>query len=263
MYKLMLVTDQKNIRDLFDQFDDWNTLGFERPVILDNISEAKAVLDRGGADAVSYLLPKDAGQEFFSFLSRHAEIVGVEPADNEERLRRELNVARRVLHEREEEPCYDDVLPMLQNDFYASILCGSSYSQENLEKRVQMLKLDICVDAPAAIASLRMPQGEIFLDEIWRYGRERLENALRNLFEREDHAIRYVLNMINPHHMRMLALPKQEIDAMTLETLMQEHLMNAQEDLKEYFDLEMDVHRISIYDSFYALCAANAQKKRA
>lgn len=263
MYRLMLVTDQKNIRDLFSNFRDWNTLGFEQPIVLENVDEAKERLQNGEADAVSYLLPKEAGQALFSFLSHHEELVGVEPADNEERLRRELNMTRRILHEREEEPAYDDVLPMLQSDFYSSILCGSSFSQENLEQRVRALKLDICVDAPAAIVSLRMPQGEIFLDEIWRYGRARLENALRNLFEREEETVRYVLHMLNPHHMRMLALPKAPIDASTLEMLTQEHLANAQEDLKEYFDLEMDVHHISVYDSFYALCASRAQKEQA
>lgn len=259
----MLVTDQKNIRDLFSHFRDWKTLGFEEPIVLEDVSEAKERLAQGEADAVSYLLPKDAGQDLFSFLSHHADLVGVEPADNEERLRRELNMTRRILHEREEEPAYDDVLPMLQNDFYNSILCGSAYSQEHLERRVQMLKLDICVEAPAAIASLRMPQGEIFLDEIWRYGRARLENALRNIFEREEDTVRYVLHMLNPHHMRMLALSKVPTDAATLEMLMQEHLTNAQEDLKEYFDLEMDVHHISVYDSFYALCKSRMQKKQA
>lgn len=263
MYRLMLVTDQKNIRDLFSHFKDWNLLGFEEPIVLEEVAEAKERLSRGEADAVSYLLPKSAGQDLFSFLSYHTDLVGVEPADNEERLRRELNMTRRILHEREEEPAYDDVLPMLQSDFYNSILCGAAYSQESLEQRVQMLRLDICVDAPSAVASLRMPQGEMFLDEIWRYGRARLENALRNIFEREDAAVRYVLHMINPHHMRMLALPKQPTNAATLEMLTQAHLANAQEDLKEYFDLDMDVHHISMYDTFYALCAAGAQKKKA
>lgn len=263
MYRLMLVTDQKNIRDLFSDFKDWNLLGFEAPIVLEDVAQAKERLSRGEADAVSYLLPKSAGQDLFSFLSRHTDLVGVEPADNEERLRRELNMTRRILHEREEEPAYDDVLPMLQSDFYNSILCGAAYSQESLEQRVSTLRLDICVDAHCAIASLRMPQGEIFLDEIWRYGRARLENALRNIFEREEDTVRYVLHMINPHHMRMLALPKKKMDESELETLMQEHLSNAQEDLKEYFDLEMDVHHISMYDSFFALCVASAQKKKA
>lgn len=263
MYRLILVTDQKDVRDLFNRFKDWNTLGFEHPVVLQDVEEAKARLRRGEADAVSYLLPKDAGQDFFTFLGKHKELVGVEPAADEARLRRELNMTRRILHEREEELQYDDVLPMLQSDFYSSILCGASYSQESLENRVRVLKLDISMTSPAAMASLRMPQGEIFLDEIWRYGRNRLENALRNVFEREESAIRYVLHVINPHHMRMLALPKREMDAATLETLTQEHLEAAQEDLKEYFDLEMDVRRISVFDSFAALCLANEVKARA
>ena len=65
MYRLMLVTDQKNIRDLFSNFRDWNTLGFEQPIVLENVDEAKERLQNGEADAVSYLLPKEAGQALF------------------------------------------------------------------------------------------------------------------------------------------------------------------------------------------------------
>lgn len=260
MYKLMLVTDQKEVRDFFNRFSDWNLLGFERPTIFADVQEAKSYLCENHTDAVSYLLPKEQGQDFFTFLSGHREIVCVEPTGDEKRLRRELNTTRRVLLEREEELEVDDVLPMLQNDFYTSLLHGTTYSADELSMRVDMLKIEVVLDAPVSMASLRMPQGDVFLDEVWRYGSERLENALRNIFEREDERIRYVLHVINPHHMRMLGLPKVKLDEFSVRTLTQEHLHLAQEEIKEYFDLDMDIHWLTIFDSLYE-CSRFSQEK--
>lgn len=263
MYKVMLVTDQVEVRNGFATFKDWATLGFDAPVLLEDVAQAKTLVAHGGVDAIAYLLPKSAGQELFTFLKEYKDIHCMEAAADELRLRRELNALRRALHEREEEVRRDDVLPMLQSDFFSGILCGAGYTRRELDERVQALKLDIECDAPTALVSLRMPQGDVFLDEIWRYGRERLENALRNLFEREDAKVRYVLHVINPHHMRLLAVPGQVLDTQSVEALVHEHLQRAQEDLKEYFDLDMDIRRVTIYDTFYALCEENAQNQNA
>ena len=111
----MLVTDQGDITEAFRSFTEWAHMGFDVPILLSDVEEAKQRLSRQEADAVAYLLPKDAGQDFFSFLSTHPEIVGMEAAGDHARLRRELGITRRILLEREEQDGLDDVLPMLQS----------------------------------------------------------------------------------------------------------------------------------------------------
>lgn len=97
---------------------------------------------------------------------------------------------------------------MLQADFFHTILQGTHFETADLDRRVEMLRLQIRPQWPVCLISMRMPQGERFLDEVWRYGSERLENALRNIFERDEPDMSYVLQVLNPHHMRLLAYPK-------------------------------------------------------
>ena len=255
MYKLMLVTDQGDITEAFRSFPEWAHMGFDVPILLSDVEEAKRRLSRQEADAVAYLLPKDAGQDFFSFLSSHPEVVGMEAASDHARLRRELGVTRRILLEREEQDGLDDVLPMLQSDFFQTVLQGAHFTQDELDRRVDMLKLHIRPDWPVCLISLRMPQGERFLDEVWRYGSERLENALRNIFEREEPDMSYVLQVLNPHHMRLLAYPKEALEPGDVELRVKEHMALAQEDLKEFFDLDIEIRKCIVYASLYALCA--------
>ena len=258
MYKLMLVTDQEDIREAFRSFPEWKQMGFEPPLLLNDVEEAKLRLSRQEADAVAYLLPKNEGQDFFTFLSTHQEIVGMEAADDHTRLRRELGITRRTLVEREQETDLSDVLPMLQLDFFHSILQGAHFEPQDLRHRVEMLRLRVNPAWPVCLASLRMPQGEQFLDEVWRYGRERLENALRNIFERAEPDMSYVLQVLNPHHMRLLAYPKTQMDGGKVELHAKNHLLVAQEDLKEFFDLEIETRKCTVFESLYALCSQEA-----
>ena len=46
MYKLMLVTDQEDIREAFRSFPEWKQLGFEPPLLLNDVEEAKLRLSR-------------------------------------------------------------------------------------------------------------------------------------------------------------------------------------------------------------------------
>lgn len=259
MYKLMLVTDQEDVREAFKSFPEWGKLGFEEPLLLSDVEEAKRRLNRQEADAVAYLLPKDAGQDFFTFLSTHQEIVGMEAAGDHARLRREIGITRRTLVEREQEADLDDVLPMLQADFFHTILQGTHFEAADLDRRVEMLQLQIRPQWPVCLLSMRMPQGERFLDEVWRYGSERLENALRNIFERDEPDMSYVLQVLNPHHMRLLAYPKTQMTAGEVELHTKNHMLVAKEDLKEFFDLDMEIRKCIVYESLYALCAQEGE----
>ncbi|MGN0989901.1 MAG: hypothetical protein ACI4O4_00440, partial [Candidatus Ventricola sp.] len=110
---------------------------------------------------------------------------------------------------------------------------------------------------PVAMSSFRLPQGDYFLSEVWRYGRERLENALRNIFENTDDQMDFVLLIINPHHMRLLGLPREEMTRDEVCAQMTAHLNRCQASLEAYFELTLDIKRIVGYDSLYALGREN------
>ena len=80
-----------------------------------------------------------------------------------------------------------------------------AYDRAKIDERMQALKTTpLDAHRPVATSSFRLPQGDYFLSEVWRYGRDRLENALKNIFENGNENMTFVLLIINPHHMLSL-----------------------------------------------------------
>lgn len=264
MYKLLLVSDKPEIRELYQHFSEWETLGFERPVVAADAQEGIEQLGRGRFDAVSSLLSVGEGKRFFAYLSRRPEMLGMETARDEARLRREISCARRTLTSRDavrRTKQVDDVTRAMQPEFFCDLLRGAAYDSAKIDERLSSLKIRTIDPArPVCAASFRLPQGDYFLAEVWRYGRERLENALRNIFEQVDSQMRFVLLIINPHHMRLIGLPVTDLTAEDVYEKTQAHLARCGELLEQYFELTLTVKRIVKYDSLYALGKENTMR---
>ncbi len=264
MYKLLLVSDKEEIRTLYEGFSEWENLGFERPVVAANAQQGIDRLKQGRFDAVSSLLSIAEGKQFFGYLSKRPEMLGMETARDEGRLRREISSARRTLSSRDaarQMKQVDDFTRAMQGEFFCDLLRGAVYDDARIDERVRSLKMQSFDPArPVVMSSFRLPQGDYFLSEVWRYGRERLENALRNIFENGDARMYFALLVINPHHMRLIGVPREEMSAQEVQQQMEIHLMRCRSSLADVFELTLDIKRIVGYDSLYALSHENAMR---
>ncbi len=258
MYKLLLVTDEQDLLDGFAAFEDWESLGFDIPRSVRTAKEAMVLIEAGTVDAVSFLLGKEEGQAFFTFLSQTPQVLCMEATCEPLRLRRALGRLRRSLHERSSVDILSDVLPLLQVEFFYSVLQGAPLTGEQLRARIQALQLSVPLEAPVCVAQLEMPQGETYLEEVWRYGRTRLEVALRNFFERDLPDMRYVLHVLSPKEIKLLACPKQAMDGEQLFAQTRAHIARACEDIEEFLEVGVRLSHISLYANLPALCAREA-----
>ena len=262
MYKLLLVSDKEEIRTLYRGYSEWENLGFEQPTIAENAQKGIELLSRNRFDAISCLLSVNEGKKFFAYLSRRPEMLGMETARDEERLRREISAARRTLSARDasQSKLADDYTRALQGELLCDLLRGAAYDRAKIDERMQSLKAtQLDAHRPVATSSFRLPQGDYFLSEVWRYGRDRLENALqRILFENGNENMTFVLLIINPHHMRLIALPREEMTKDEVYEQMVAHMARCQASLEQYFELTLTIKRIVLYDDLYALSRENA-----
>jgi hypothetical protein len=262
MYKLLLVSDKEEIRTLYRGYSEWENLGFEQPTIAENAQKGIELLSRNRFDAISCLLSVNEGKKFFAYLSRRPEMLGMETARDEERLRREISAARRTLSARDasrQSKLADDYTRALQGELLCDLLRGAAYDRAKIDERMQSLKAtQLDAHRPIATSSFRLPQGDYFLSEVWRYGRDRLENALKNIFENGNENMTFVLLIINPHHMRLIALPREEMTKDEVYEQMVAHMARCQASLEQYFELTLTIKRIVLYDDLYALSRENA-----
>lgn len=262
MYKLLLVSDKEEIRTLYRGYSEWENLGFEQPTIAENAQKGIELLSRNRFDAISCLLSVNEGKKFFAYLSRCPEMLGMETARDEERLRREISAARRTLSARDasrQSKLADDYTRALQGELLCDLLRGAAYDRAKIDERMQSLKAtQLDAHRPVATSSFRLPQGDYFLSEVWRYGRDRLENALKNIFENGNENMTFVLLIINPHHMRLIAMPREEMTKDEVYEQMVAHMARCQASLEQYFELTLTIKRIVLYDDLYALSRENA-----
>lgn len=262
MYKLLLVSDKEEIRTLYQGYSEWENLGFEQPTIAENAQKGIELLSRNRFDAISCLLSVNEGKKFFAYLSRRPEMLGMETARDEERLRREISAARRTLSARDasrQSKLADDYTRALQGELLCDLLRGAAYDRAKIDERMQSLKAtQLDAHRPVATSSFRLPQGDYFLSEVWRYGRDRLENALKNIFENGNENMTFVLLIINPHHMRLIAMPREEMTKDEVYEQMVAHMARCQASLEQYFELTLTIKRIVLYDDLYALSRENA-----
>ncbi len=261
MYKLLLVSDKEEIRSLYADFAEWEKLGFERPTLAANAREGIEQLNSRRFDAISWLLSISEGKRFFADLSKRPEMLGMETARDAERLRREISSARRTLSSRDaarKTKQVDDLTRAMQGEFFCNLLRGHAPDVAQIDEKMRLLKM-IHLDAtrPVVTASFRLPQGDYFLSEVWKYGRDRLENALKNIFEIGDAQTAYVLLIINPHHMRLIGVPRVEMEQEVLYERMLEHLERCERCLEEHFELTLNIKRVVRYESLYALSREN------
>ena len=69
-----------------------------------------------------------------------------------------------------------------------------------------------------------------------------------------------VLLIINPHHMRLLAAPREEMSKEEAYDRMMAHLASCQANLEQYFELTLTIKRVVPYDNLYALSRENAAR---
>ena len=58
MYKLLLVTEQEDVRKAFDAIDNWELMGFRKPRVVGNAAEAAESLARHHADGIALAMSK-------------------------------------------------------------------------------------------------------------------------------------------------------------------------------------------------------------
>lgn len=262
MFRLLLVTDKKEIQNLYKQYPDWNHQGFEIPTIAGSADAGMRALKGQRFDAISWLLPVRDGKQFCEQLAAYG-LYGMETVYDEGRLRKDIGKARRELINRareQEESEPDDVLVAIREGFLRDILRGNIHDVSAFEERKASLALDdLGAGFPIAVASFRIPEGDRFYEDRWKYGRLRLENALSNAFFRGEGET-CVLSLINAHHMRVILLIAHEHCEWESYRKMMNSLSRARSLIDQAFGLSLQISWVNSYPGLSVFIEESSSK---
>lgn len=250
MYKLLLVTDQENIRYMFQHQIDFAKLGCREPLIADTASEAIEYLGSRAIDAVGYFIDRKKGRELIHYLitSRPSLPIYkvVEDPEKQIQILTETRVVLNRLHADFADDYYDEetMLNMQRDELTHNMLCGRIDSWETLERGLKLIRSKADPYATCVLYEIDLPQGEVYVTE-HSQAQERLESALRNnFFGRYVENIYYAVAVLTPRHIRLVCIPmvgREPEDKEVFAARADRHVQESIQKIKEYLDLDLRV----------------------
>ena len=257
MYKLLLATDRQEIRDVFEQVESWEALGFRTPRVADSAQGAIACLKAHHVDAIAFRLPPDQAETLHEYLQKAHPIMPIfQTAFSKKGQIAYVKELRSLLNRTHADFSNDnfgeaDMMMLCRHEFLRSLLSERIESEEEVRTQLMLLRSRMDPDQPCVLVDIDLPHGEEYMADRWHYGSERLEIALRNFFGPEMEGLRMITSVISPSHIRLLACPvlgshHKEHGAESATGLVVEHAEESIAQVKAYMDLDMHICGIRV-----------------
>lgn len=268
MYKLLLVTDREEVIDTFAKVQNLADMMMDPVTVIRDIPEAIAYLERNAVDAVGYSF------RLTDPAPLHTYLMDVRPSmpifqthhhDNtlhDELIRVRAFLDRMRMDDSQEGMDEAQALQYLRDELMHRLLAREIPSPAELKSRLKLVRAqNISTDKPAFLFDFDMPQGELYLDGRWRYGRQRLESALRNNFiGRYADGIHYGVAMLSPRHIRLIACQEKggsDEDPQDCERRVRAYVDDKVARIKQYLDLELELEQFTVLSSINEIADNN------
>ena len=268
MYKLLLVTDREEVIDTFAKVHNLADMMMDPVTVIRDIPEAIAYLERNAVDAVGYSF------RLTDPAPLHTYLMDVRPSmpifqthhhDNtlhDELIRVRAFLDRMRMDDSQEGMDEAQALQYLRDELMHQLLAREIPSPAELKSRLKLVRAqNISTDKPAYLFDFDMPQGELYLDGRWRYGRQRLESALRNNFiGRYADGIHYGVAMLSPRHIRLIACQEKggsDENPQDCERRVRAYVDDKVSRVKQYLDLELELEQFTVLSSINEIADNN------
>ncbi len=145
------------------------------------------------------------------------------------------------------------LLPEMRLDFWDSLWNGQIKSPSALNRRLKVLELPTAAESPCCRCVLRLLHGDAYLQQRWRYGRDRLRVAVGNLLPREDSGVLYGVCRLTPRHIYVLACALPGTSEETLVEHATRDIDSLIRSMETYLNLESELKEIVPLDSLAKL----------
>lgn len=250
MYKLLIVTDREDIRQMFLQEIDWARLSCRTPKMAETAEEAIELLNTSAVDAVGIHLAEAKASPLVRFLNYgRPSLPMFSVYSTLEKQMAVLKDTRQLLdrlHQDFSDDVYDEetMLSIQRDELIRDMLSGAQNDWARIKSLLKLTRLRINPNAACVLYEIDMPQGDVFSDHHY-HAQRRLERALRNnFFGRYVEGIFYAIAVLTPRHIRLLCIPMMnegEEDMDSFAARADEHVQDSISRIKEYLDLDMEV----------------------
>ena len=261
MYRLLIVTDNPEARNMLSAMTGWELQGFKAPRIFSTAEEAAECMNRHHIDAVA-VEDSPVFDDFLSYLDERypcLPMFDIAPTEAEmQTVIREVNRLLSRLRADDTNDLYDESSRMEEQRerWIKRVIGGMVPTEREMTRKHRMYRCREQLNVPCVLARLELPEDNTFLEERWHYGSERLETALRNFFGREhDHMLMHVA-VVSTEEVRVLCYPVAP-EAGVSENAVFTYVQETAEQIDHYLGLNMHVLDVCRVPSLLAFAAEN------
>lgn len=263
MYRLLIVTDDQRVNEMFASMEGWEAMGIKPPRLRASVEEAVECMQKHHIDAIA-VDDSPAFEPLYAHLDEvypDMPIFQIEPsADEQFKTIREVSSLLTRLRADDSNDEYDDAykLELQRERWIRKLVAGMVPTVEELKRQLTLYRCAERPDVPCVLARLALPTADdSFLAERWHYGSERLETALRNFFGRSrDHMLIHVA-VVSLEEVRVLCYPADSQDGIS-ENAAYEYVHETAEQIERYLGLTLTVLEVRRLPGLAAFTAENS-----
>ena len=266
MYRLLIVTRDQRVEEMFVSMQDWEGTGFKAPRLRKTVEEAIECMHKHHIDAIAIDDEPDYA-ELEHWLDKNEPNLPIfeiaESAEKQIEVIREVELLLNQLHTDDSNDDYDEsyYFKVSRERWMKRLITGFAPSKAYILSHQRMYR---CADdplRPCVFALIQVPEGDAFISGRWHYGSERLGTALQNFFGEEYNHLLVHLAVVSPEEIRLVICPKRGDTEhnVSLERA-KAYIDETIEQIDNYLGLSMTVKEIQLRDGlvdFAAECAQN------
>jgi YesN/AraC family two-component response regulator len=284
MYKLIVVDDEEVVREGLRQFIDWNSMGYQLIGCLEDGKDAIEFLQSNKVDVVltDIDMVHVSGLELARFIHGHFPYIKtvivsgfkdfeyakkaieynvehylLKPTDiNEissvfEKIKLELD--NRMKKEKEEiqyRQRYDEMIPLLKEQFLIHVLSGSISNELELTTRLEAIKVpSYLVNSECCLIHVYMNNEQ----EQKGFSHDYLKNTLQKFFHSERNDNHYISSYLNQNTLQILALSLQKGSDTELISSVENDISKIKKSVQKNFGVFLTFEKSPIYQNLMAL----------
>lgn len=260
MYRLLIVTENQSVNDMFAKMQGWEKLGFRPPRLRSTVEEALECMRNHHIDAIA-VEHSPAYDELLAYLDQHHPDLPMFQIASSEGAQlliiQELSSLLSRLKADDSNDDHDAAFKMrIQRDRWLKKLIGGMVSGEDLARQMQLYRFNPRLDLPCVLAQLEMSDEDGFMSERWHYGSDRLETALRNFFGHSYSHMLIHVAVISPEEVRVLCYPASPEYGVS-ENIAFDYVQETLEQIENYLGLHMSVMNVYRISGIRELCSGN------
>jgi hypothetical protein len=267
VYRLLIVTRDQRVEEMFNSLQGWENMGFKQPRLRKTVADAIECMHKHHIDAIALDNEPDYAQ-LEQWLDDNAPDMPIftiaQDADKQLETVREVELLLNQVHTDDSNDDYNEgfYFKMARERWQKCLLSGLAPSAEYILAHERMYRCPDDPHKPCVYARMSIPEGDAFITNRWHYGSERLGTALKNFFGEsfEQHPI--LVAVVSPEEVRVAICPRRGDDGREISLpKAQKYIEETVEQIQNYLGLALTVFELHMRDGlvdFAAECQRHA-----